>query len=259
MVSIPDSDVNPQLDAFDLGFSKGGATLRAIQYPGESTVFLLDRVDQAADFYVHRGSKSGGAWNQVGKTLNQTPSAMWTDGKTVHLLGNASSGVGIVCTQLAGSAGPSESWLTCPGFPDWGKGGQGQAYSVKGKFMGKGQRVAGWFELKGLKEPAVAVSGAGADGQWRDLGQVTAEAPSAWAFDGDTVLLGFLGESADAVIYRAEFDGDVLSPSAATGLPTPANKWSGAMGICAVNESHYVLYLEYDATDSRLWVYKYEQ
>ena len=253
MVSFPDLVPDPKANSIDLAFSDGGGIIHDIVYTGDA-IFLLARVDTDADFFVHRGSPSGGAWSQVGTAINETPIAMWTDGITVYLMVNRiDMPPGLACRQLPAGAGPAEAWQPCEGFPDYTKEGD-NPFSFRGGLFGHGATMAAWFEVQGLGKPSVAVhtvpTGGGA---WSEVGTLALPMPVSADFDGDRLWLGYKGDETDSVLYTADVGG-TFEAVGTEGLPVPVDAtMDGILGICASGDRTYLLHGTWNATPGALY------
>jgi len=250
VVSFPDGTADPRGNAIDLGFSDGGGIIHDIVDAGDY-IFLLARVSSDADFFVHRGSPTGGNWSQVGAAIEETPMDMWTDGGTVYLLVNRIDVAGLGCRLLPASAGPMEPWQECGGFPDYAKVGN-NPFAVRGGLFGHGGSLVAWFEVQGLGEDTLAVHSA-TGGAWTEIGTVALPLPSAGDFDGETLFLGFRGQEAPAPVFGAR-PGGTFEALSAEGLPPGADPaMDGILGICALDGITYLLHGAYNSTPGALY------
>jgi hypothetical protein len=64
-----------------------------------------------------------------------------------------------------------------------------------------------------------------------------------------------VGPEEGTVLAQASFDGGPLAATDTAGLPVPKDKWSGVMGVCALERGSYVLYYDYASTNSAVSVY----
>lgn len=250
MVSFPDLTPDPKSNSIDLAFSDGGGVIYEMVDSGDA-IFLLARVTSDADFFVHKGSHSGGAWSQVGAAITETPLGMWTDGVVVYLLVNRTDVAGLGCRQLPAAAGAAEAWQECPGFPDYTKVGN-NPFSFRGGIFGEGTVMAAWFEVQGLGKDTIAVHTA-IDGVWTEVGSTNLPLPTAADFDGDTLYLGFKGDKADSFVYGAEVGG-AFEALPTEGLPaTVDTSMDGILGICALGDTTYLLHGAYNSTPGALY------
>ena len=252
MVSFPDLTPDPKANSIDLAFSDGGGIIHDIVSTGDQ-LFLLARVDDAADFYVHRGSPSGGAWSQVGAAINETPISMWTDGTTVYLLVNRINvPPGLDCRQLPAGAGAGEQWQPCDAFPDYAKEGD-NPFSFRGGLFGAENTVVAWFEVQGLGKPSIAVHSMTGGAGWNEIGTLALPLPGASDFDGERVWLGYKGDKADSLLYTAEVGG-VFDAIGTEGIPAPVDAaMDGILGICASGDDTYLLHGTWNATPGALY------
>ncbi|MFH1532097.1 MAG: hypothetical protein ABIK09_15335 [Pseudomonadota bacterium] len=252
MVSFPDLEPDPKSNSIDLAFSDGGGVIHDIVYTGDA-IFLLARVNDAADFFVHRGNPSGGAWSQVGAAINETPVGMWTDGTTVYLMVNRINvPPGLACRQLPAGAGPAEPWQPCPGFPDYSKVGD-NPFSFRGGLFGDSGTLAAWFEVQGTGKPSVAIHSATAGGAWAEIGILALPMPIAADFDGHRLWLGYKGDETDSLLYAADVGGtfDVVGTE---GLPAPVDEaMDGILGICATADGTYLLHGAWNSAPGALY------
>ncbi len=252
MVSFPDLTPDPKSNSIDLAFSDGGGIIQDIVYTGD-LLFLLARVSDAADFFVHRGSPSGGAWSQVGAAINETPVGMWTDGTTVYLMVNRiDMPPGLACRQLPADAGPTAAWQPCDGFPNYSKEGD-NPFSFRGGIFGEGSRLAAWFEVQGLGQASVAVHSASAGGAWSEIGTLPLPMPVATDFDGERLWLGYKGDKVGSLLYAADVDG-TFDAVGTGGIPAPVDAaMDGILGICTTGTDTYLLHGTWNATPGALY------
>ncbi|GEM_PF-5020216 len=226
--------VQPGADAVDQGFAVQATEVKELIYSSGKTIMMAKDWSNA-QYTIFRGGLNAGAFEQLGKTTDETGMSIYTDGTDLYFLTLLNGTVGAACRQLPITAGPEDTWVACQGFPEWVQTKPTDPFSIRAEVFGSGSDMAAWFKVsnKGTNEYHVY---AGAAGNYITLPGFPANEPSAWHHTGSDVLLGYVGGSGKSGAFAASKSGGEPARDLTEGLLSPAHEKDGVAAFCQSNK-----------------------
>lgn len=245
--------VTPDGTATDTGFALPATEIRAVNYVNNFVITMSKNWEQAL-YTAHRGNLAAGVFEQVAGILNETGMSLHATADAVYLLVQINEYSGTGCRTAPITAGEQDKWTPCPGFPEFVKYKEGQAYSVKAALYGDAEHLAVWFRVndKGVdKYRHYVLDGAGS---WTEIAGFPNGLPTATWHDGEYLYVGYSGSSGDEAVYRAPADGSAPAKPFGRGFGDPAEK-SGVVGFCADGQTLYAAWLDFALSGSTVSIY----
>lgn len=219
----------PDLTATDQGFAEQGIEVKDLVYTG-GDVYMMGKDWNSAEYLVYRGGLGLMAFEQVGLRTNETAMSFYSDGETLYLMTILNGTLGSGCRQIAASAGASDTWTACAGFPEWVQSKTTDPYSIKAEVFGFESDLGAWFRVsnKGVNEYHMY---AGSDASYAELAGFPVLEPTAWHHTGKDVFLGYSGGAGKSGVYAASVSSGAAR-NLTEGLPSAAHEKDGVVAFC---------------------------